>query len=126
MHPIFAVKALSGEPLVGAYLSMFLGAVFMAVLFAVAGLPWSVTVAPLLGRLRKKPLLALIIITGLLTIWAMGPGLGLVAFVDELALTEFLTRRAGRVPSSLLDILVPAFYLLGGLIAVFAFNHAFV
>ncbi len=56
----------------------------------------------------------------------MGPGLGLVTFVDELALTEFLTRRAGRVQSSLLDILVPALYLLGGLVAVFAFNHAFV
>jgi membrane-associated phospholipid phosphatase len=112
--------------LIKAYLSMFVGAIFMAVLFAVVGLPWGITVAPLLGRLRKIPLLLLVTVNAAITIWALGFVLGVVVFIDGLALIELLTRRKDRVGSSLLDILIPAFYLLCGLIAVFAFNHAFV
>lgn len=108
----------------GGYLCMLPGAVFIAILFAIIGLPWGVTVAPLLGRLRQKPFLALVLVNAAVTIWAWGPGLGLIVLIDGLALVEFLRRRKGRARSSLLDILVPAFYLFCGLVAVFAFNHA--
>jgi len=113
--------------LTAAYWLMPVGAIFVAIVLAVLGLPLSATVVPFLRRLQNcKGLAAVLLCLAALLCWDMGPTLGIVVFVDALGLTELRQRCGMQFGPKLLDLLVPNLYLFLGLIAVFAFNHAIV
>jgi hypothetical protein len=113
--------------LAGAYVGLPLGAVFVAVVYSILGLPWSQTVAPAWHRFReKKALMALIVLAASMLMWMLGPAMGMVVMVDTLAIAELMARRGRGFESALLDVLIPGVFLFCGLVAVFAFNHAIV
>lgn len=113
--------------LAASYWLMPVGAIFVAVVLAILGLPFSATLLPFLRRLQDSKGLAVVLLClAVLLCWAAGPVLGIVILVDALAFTELWQRCKKQLGPKLLDVLVPSVYLFLGLITVFAFNHAIV
>jgi hypothetical protein len=109
------------------YLMLPLGASIVAIMLAVLGLPLRATLLPFFRRLWSNKALALVLApAAMLFCWALGPGVGVVVFIETLALAELSQRYGVRFGQKLLDVLVPGAYLYVGLLAVFAFNHAIV
>jgi hypothetical protein len=109
------------------YLMLPLGAFIVAIMLAVLGLPLRATLLPFFRRIwSKKALVFLLAPAGFLLCLALGPGVGLIVFIEALALAELSQRYGERFGRKLLDLLVPGVYLYFGLMAVFAFNHAIV
>lgn len=130
-YPVFKLArlpyAFDFVALTTAYWIMPVGAVFVAILLGILGLPFSVTVQPFLNRLRAHKLLGFFLLfIAILLCWVLGAGIGTVVFVDSLGIAELSQRYEEQFGSKVLDLLVPAAYLFLGLIAVFAFNHAIV
>lgn len=98
---------------------------FVAVVFALIGLPPSQTFLPFTYRVReKKGILVIALVLACVMFYLLGPWLGLMITVDALAIGELLERTRGNLKSKLLDVFVPGAYLFIGVMLVFAFNHA--
>lgn len=112
--------------LTAAYWLMPVGAIFVSVVLAALGLPFSETIQPFLRRLRSsKGMAALLLVAAVILCVDMG-SLGIVVFVDAVALVELWQRCGKGFGARVRGLLISSVYLFIGLIAVFAFNHAIV
>jgi hypothetical protein len=98
---------------------------FVAIVFAVIGLPPRQTLFPFISRVKeKKSFLVIAIVLASVMLTLLGLWLGLMVTVIALAVGELLERTRGSLKSKLLDVLMPAAYLFVGITLVFAVNHA--
>lgn len=97
-----------------------------AVILAIIGLPSQVTVRPVWARFAaQKPRLIIFVPFVVWAFWKFGIYLGILWISIALVSTEIYDRSEGNVRSiarPLGSVILPAIYLFGGLLLVFAYN----
>ena len=112
------------------WLALTTQSAFAACVLYVVGFPYAETLAPVFRRIGKqKTRLLFLFPLATFMIWLNGPALGLMLFVDAIALLELVDRsmEGGAASTKMFfDIFIPAVYLFAALILVFAYNDVIV
>lgn len=100
-------------------------AVSLAIIAAALCLPYKQVLGPALQRFREKPdRIGVVLLIFLLLVDLKGLGFALVVMAAALGIAEALERRRSGARINAYAVLLPAFFLFLGLVAVFSLNHA--
>ena len=97
--------------------------IFVAAVLCLIGLPIQAIVQPLVERYRREPIrIVLVLLYFLVLGWSLTWMKALIVAADTIAILEFRERKLHKPRQAAAAILLPALYLFGGFLLVFAYN----
>lgn len=103
-----------------AYLILGTQSIFVAVLLYLIGVPWRMSLKPLIERYRRQPVRIVLVLVYLAALgWTLTWVKAAVLTVDAIAIVELRERKHHLSATA---VLLPALYLFAGFVLLFAYN----